>query len=401
MNPSKKSSSFQVLLGAAFIMATSAIGPGFLTQTSKYTDLLKGSFGFVILISCLISLVVQMNVWRIVCISGLHGQDIANKLLPGLGLVLTLLMLVGGIVFSIGNVGGGALGLQTICGLPQPIGILITGGVAICIFLVKNAAKAMDTLSKILGLSTIVIIFIIIFIVHPPFGEALKDTFAPTADISDIGSGMRTLLGGTVGGYITFAGAHRLLDAGITGQKNEKQITSGSIIGIVIASLVRVLLFLAVLGVVYVSAEPILDASNPASDAFLRGAGTVGYHLFGVILFSASITAAIGCSYTNISFLSTLHPWLSAHTRLLTCCFIGLCTFLMAVIGQPANLLILAGTLNGLIIPLILAICLFASRKKEIMGKGYHHPKWMTVSAVFAFFISGALMVWYIAGLLS
>ena len=48
-----------VLIGAAFLMATSAIGPGFLTQTGKFTDSLHGSFGFVILISVILAAIVQ------------------------------------------------------------------------------------------------------------------------------------------------------------------------------------------------------------------------------------------------------------------------------------------------------------------------------------------------------
>ena len=42
------------LLGAAFLMATSAIGPGFLTQTATFTGSLKSSFGFVILVSIIL-----------------------------------------------------------------------------------------------------------------------------------------------------------------------------------------------------------------------------------------------------------------------------------------------------------------------------------------------------------
>ena len=37
------------ILGAAFLMATSAVGPGFLTQTATFTEKLGASFGFVIL----------------------------------------------------------------------------------------------------------------------------------------------------------------------------------------------------------------------------------------------------------------------------------------------------------------------------------------------------------------
>lgn len=45
-NTTKRSMS--VLLGAAFLMATSAIGPGFLTQTSTFTAKYLASFAFVI-----------------------------------------------------------------------------------------------------------------------------------------------------------------------------------------------------------------------------------------------------------------------------------------------------------------------------------------------------------------
>ena len=72
----KKSAS--ALIGAAFLMATSAIGPGFLTQTGKFTDSLHGSFGFVILISVILAAIVQLNVWRVLCVSGMRGQDVAN-----------------------------------------------------------------------------------------------------------------------------------------------------------------------------------------------------------------------------------------------------------------------------------------------------------------------------------
>ena len=59
-----------------------------------------------------------------------------------------------------------------------------------------------------------------------------------------------TLIGGTVGGYITFSGGHRLIDAGITGQEHLKDVRRAAIMGMSVDALVRILLFLAVLGVV-------------------------------------------------------------------------------------------------------------------------------------------------------
>ena len=84
------------ILGAAFLMATSAIGPGFLTQTSLFTEQLLTSFGFVILISILLDIGTQINIWRIVSVSENRAQDIANKIFPGLGsFLLSSLLLVG------------------------------------------------------------------------------------------------------------------------------------------------------------------------------------------------------------------------------------------------------------------------------------------------------------------
>ena len=80
-----QSSNRSVLLGAAFLMATSAIGPGFLTQTATFTQTLLASFGFVILLSILLDIGAQLNIWRIIAVSEQRAQDIANKVLPGAG----------------------------------------------------------------------------------------------------------------------------------------------------------------------------------------------------------------------------------------------------------------------------------------------------------------------------
>lgn len=95
------------LLGAAFLMATSAIGPGFLTQTATFTQTLFASFGFVILLSILLDIGAQLNIWRIIAVSEKKAQDIANEVLPGAGYLLAILIVMGGLAFNIGNVGGG------------------------------------------------------------------------------------------------------------------------------------------------------------------------------------------------------------------------------------------------------------------------------------------------------
>lgn len=380
------------LLGAAFLMATSAIGPGFLTQTANFTGTLGPSFGFVILASIILAAIAQMNIWRVLCTTGLRGQDVANKVLPGLGYLVAFMVALGGLVFNIGNVGGGALGFNTLLGIPTEIGYILAGALAILVFLLQDAKAMMDILTKVLGGVMIVVILVVIFVVKPPVGDALKNTFVPSVGYAngDLIAAIITLLGGTVGGYITFAGAHRLIDAGITGEKNLKEINKSSVMGIGIATLVRVLLFLAVLGVV-VKGASLAGSSNPAADAFRAGAGEVGYRFAGLVLLCAAITSIIGAAYTSVSFLKTFHPAIAKNENWIIIGFIAVSTVIMLVLGQPAALLVLAGALNGLILPITLGICLIAAKKKSVMGDNYKHPTWLLVLGILVVIISAYL----------
>lgn len=367
-----------VLIGAAFIMATSAIGPGFLTQTAQFTERFAASFAFVVLVSIIFNIGAQINVWRIIGVSGMRGQDIANRVVPGLGYFIAILVAMGGLAFNIGNVGGAALGLNVIFGLNVQYATIICGIVASVIFLSKEAGSVVDKLTQVLGVLMIVIVTYVAIRTQPPAGEALIRSVTPE-NPELLLFPIITLLGGTVGGYITFSGGHRLIDAGITGINKVKEVTQSAVLGITIASIMRILVFLAVLGVV--SKGITLDPSNPAASAFKSGAGMIGYKFFGVVLLAASITSVVGAAYTSVSFLKTLNPFIQKYEKQTTIGFIIFSTIVMAIIGQPVKLLILAGSLNGLILPITLGVILVASKRKDIVGE-YNHPKWMLILGI-------------------
>ena len=92
------------IVASIFMMATSAMGPGFLTQTAVFTVKLGAAFGFAILVSILIDYVVQQNIWRVVTLTQMRASDIANKALPGSGYLLAFLVILGGFFFSIGGI---------------------------------------------------------------------------------------------------------------------------------------------------------------------------------------------------------------------------------------------------------------------------------------------------------
>ena len=363
----EKKNNLSVLLGAAFLMATSAIGPGFMTQTAVFTKDMEATFGFVILASVIMSFVAQLNVWRVLAVSKMRGQDIANKVLPGLGYFITFLVCLGGLAFNIGNVGGAALGFQVLFDLDLKIAALVSGALGVIIFSFKSASKLMDKLTQILGAMMILLIGYVAFSTTPPVGTAIKETFVPSS-INLIA--IITLIGGTVGGYIMFSGGHRLIDAGIVGEENLPQVNKSAILGMSVATIVRIFLFLAVLGVVSLGNQ--LGAENPAADAFKIAAGTVGYKIFGLVFLAAALTSIVGAAYTSVSFLKTFFKVVKDYENLFIIAFIVVSTLILIFLGKPAKLLVLAGSLNGLILPITLAITLIASKKQDIVGKYKH-----------------------------
>ena len=363
----EKKNNLSVLLGAAFLMATSAIGPGFMTQTAVFTKDMGATFAFVILVSVIMSFVAQLNVWRVLAVSKMRGQDIANSVLPGLGYFITFLVCLGGLAFNIGNVGGAALGFQVLFDLDLKIAALVSGALGVIIFSFKSASKLMDKLTQILGAMMILLIGYVAFSTNPPVGTAIKETFIPSSiNLMAI----ITLIGGTVGGYIMFSGGHRLIDAGIVGEENLPQVNKSAILGMGVATIVRIFLFLAVLGVVSLGNQ--LDAGNPAADAFKIAAGTVGYKIFGLVFLAAALTSIVGAAYTSVSFLKTLFKVVKDHENLFIIAFIVVSTLILIFLGKPVKLLVLAGSLNGLILPITLAITLIASKKEGIVGKYKH-----------------------------
>jgi Mn2+/Fe2+ NRAMP family transporter len=364
------------LIAAAFLMATSAIGPGFLTQTAVFTDRLGASFAFVILVSIVLDIGVQVNIWRILAVSEMRAQDLANKVLPGAGFILSALIVIGGLAFNVGNLAGTGLGLQVLTGMRTETGALLSACVAIAIFLVRDGLKWMDGLAKVLGIVMMVLTGYVVLSAHPPLGLALQRAVMPeTLDAQSI----ITLVGGTVGGYICFAGGHRLLDSGVKGLAMLPRVDRSAVTGISLAAVMRVLLFLAALGVV--SKGLVLQQNNPAASVFQLAAGHTGYLLFGMVMWCAAITSVTGSAYTSVSFLKTFHPALPKYEKWMIVAFIAVSALTYVAIGQPVKVLVLVGALNGFILPLALGLMLWAAHRKGIL-KGYVHPRWLTLFGV-------------------
>lgn len=363
------------LIGAIFMMATSAIGPGFITQTATFTASLGAAFAFGILVSILIDFIVQANIWQMVTLSGKRAAELANSAIPFSGFVLSVLVIAGGLVFNVGNIAGAGLGLNAMFGLDPKIGGALSALLAIGIFLSHRAGLIMDRALIVLGLLMIALTVVVAIIANPPVGDALRQTVFPdTIDFAAI----TTIVGGTVGGYITYAGAHKLLDSGTTGPEHIKQVTRSAFMGIAVTGIMRYVLFLAFLGVT--ASGVILDISaNPAAQAFEAAAGEWGMRAFGLVLWAAGISSVIGAAFTSVSFMTVFSSKLTERRRSwATVVFIsvGLVAFLLMG-TTPAALLVFAGGFNGLILPIGFTIFMYIGWfRRDLLG-GHRISRWL------------------------
>nr|WP_308428608.1 divalent metal cation transporter [Providencia thailandensis] len=383
------------LIGAIFLMATSAIGPGFITQTATFTVTLGAAFAFGILASIIIDFVVQQNIWWVVTLTKMHSSDIANATIPGSGYLLAVLVIFGGLIFNIGNIAGAGLGLNALVGLDPKWGGLLSALLAIYIFSSRKASTFIDRVIILLGLVMIGLTLFVAFASNPPVGEALRQSVLPdTVDFAMI----TTIVGGTVGGYICYAGAHRLLDKGAVGVENIHVVSSAATKGILVVGLMRYILFLAILGVVAsgVTIDISGQAANPASQAFQAAAGNFGLRIFGLILWAAALTSVIGAAYTSMSFITAFKKSITERQRnIATILFIAISLAVYLMMGTaPAALLVFAGGFNGLILPIGLTIFVYIGWKRADLMSGYHYPRWLLWSGIIV-----CALTWYMGAM--
>jgi Mn2+/Fe2+ NRAMP family transporter len=152
-----------------------------------------------------------------------------------------------------------------------------------------------------------------------------------------------------------------------------QQVKQSAVSGIVLTACMRILLFLAVYGILNQGFQ--LNADNPTASVFQAAAGNLGYKLFGIILWCAAITSVVGSAFTSVTFLKTLHPVFNRYQRITTIVFIIISTGIFLLWDKPVFILIIVGTLNGFILPFSLGLMLWVMMKRKLAH--YQHPVWL------------------------
>jgi len=378
---------FSTTLGAALVSATTQVGPGFTTQSALFGAQLLGAFFICILAALVLDFLTQANVYRIVCHTGKHGQEIAASIHPVVGYALTAIVVFGICVFQFSNVSGTGLGMSALFGTSAEVSTVLCGLIAMAVFLFRSANRIINILAQVLGAVLILTALVLVFIAEPPVGEI--PTQMAQADLASLLLPTITILGSVCGGYGAYIGAHRLLDSGVSGRDTYYLYKRTQALGTTTVYVLRVLLVLVTFGAVMHGAT--IDMSNPAPSSYQAVAGLFGYRLYGAVILAAGTTTILGAAAIFLSFTKTYFPVIQKHERLTAIIFIGVCTIVDVFLGQPVNLVVAAGSINTLVLPFTMLVMLIASHSKRIMGEDYKHPTWMTVGAAAVFVLSAYL----------
>ena len=79
-----------------------------------------------------------------------------------------------------------------------------------------------------------------------------------------------------------------------------------------------------------------------------------------------------------------------ARTRnIFTVIFIAVCTVIFVIINSaPQKLLIFAGAINGLILPIGFALVMWVAWRRKDLLQGYKYPKWLLILGCLAWLLT-------------
>lgn len=383
------------LIGAIFIMMTASITPAFLLTTADLTNELKTTFAYVILVTLIIELGFQMNLWRVVSVSGKPIHQLINTIVPKLGNVISFFVILGGLAFNIIAIIGMGVGFNLALGLDVKVGATIGVFLAILIFAFKAGRDNLDLIAPILGVVILLITaFTYIFVFNKvPYDEVFVRTIMPQ-NIERTIVPIAMVLAGTIGGYISLSGAHRLIDGKITGMKYRHVVTNASNLSVILTSLVRVFIFLIVIALI--ASNTILFSDSVLESAFVEIYGDYGNVALGVLFIIAAVTSISATTYTAGTMIQSYNIALKKHLNIVLVMYIVTAWLIYLMVEEPTILVLCSFALNGILIPVILGGMLHATRRKDIVG-AYKHPLWMSIFGVVALiftFIAAFYMIY-------
>ena len=373
------------IFSAIFLMASASIGPLFLLSTAEDTFQFKENLAFIIIMTAIIELGIQMNVWRILTTVNQPANIVIEKIIPKSLPFTSVLILLGGVAFNILNIAGLGIGMSLLFNIDVKLGASIGLLIGILIFLFNKNRITLYTFVIVLFsfIVSIILLSFLFVMFDVPYSLVFARTVIPDIEFNTITS-IATMVALSIGGYISFSGAHRLIDIGVTGEQYKKEVTKSAAYSVLIVTAVRFILFLTILGLT--NKNVIIFEDNILEGAFLEIFGDIGIYALGILFVAASISSIIGATYTIGTFIKPMNVIIKTHIDTILMMIVLTSWFVYLLTGEDVMLIKVASILNGLIIPVILGGVLHASKRKDIT-KSYKHPSWLFVYGVISLIV--------------
>lgn len=378
------------IFSAVFLMASASIGPLFLMSTADLTIQFYERLAFVIIITGIIELGIQMNIWRILTVAKTPAHLVINKIIPNFGTFMSVVVLLGGIAFNIINILGLGIGISLLFNVDIKLGASIGLMIAILFYLLNRNRITLETFIGVM-LSFIIAIILLAYAftaTDVPYDVTLAKTVLPMIDY-DIVTTIAMMVALSIGGYISFAGAHRLIDVEITGEKYKTAVTRSAAYSVIIVTVTRLLLFFTILGLS--RSNVILFKDNLLESAFSEVFGGLGSYALGILFICASLTSIVSVAYTTGTFIKSVNDIIKKYIDVVLLMLVLTSWFIFLLKGEEVVLLQITTILNGLILPVILGGILHSSRRSDIVGH-YRHPLWLSIYGVLSLAVSFILV---------
>ena len=402
------------------LLVLAAMGPGIITAMagndaggiSTYSTA-GANFGFatlwVIPIMCVLLAVVETTAGRMGAVT---GKGFAALIRERFGIRLTafamLALLIGNVATTFSEFAGIASGMEMF-GVSKYVSVPIAA-LAVWLLVVGGSYKRVQNV--FLALSLVFLTYVVAaFLAQPNWGEALHDTVVPSfvGETSFI-SLVIAMIGTTIAPWMMFFSQSNVVEKGLTAKDLFSQ-KADAISGTIAACLVAWFIIVTT-GAVLFPAGITIDSAADAAAALAPFAGPYAEALFAVGLIAASFLAACVLPLTTAFVICEAFGWEAGvsfkwkEAPTFKSIFTFVIVFSAVVVLIPeVNLLgmmLTAQFVNGVILPILLALMALISADKRVMGE-YRSGRvakvllWATVGVVAT--LTVALLIMQVIGL--
>ncbi|MBO8169121.1 MAG: Nramp family divalent metal transporter [Thermoanaerobacteraceae bacterium] len=363
-------------IGPGALVAAAFIGPGTVTTATVS----GASYGYVLLwamaFSILATVVLQEMSMRLGIISreGL-GEALRNQfdnpVLRGVSIFLVVSAIgIGCAAYETGNILGGAMGLETISGIPGTVWGPIMGVVAV-IILWSGSYKAIEKILVSLVVVMSVTFVLTALVIKPDLGAILKGMFVPSIP-SDAGlTVVLGLIGTTVVPYNLFLHASAVQER----WSRAEDLTEArwdTVLSIVLGGIISMSIIVTAAaafagkGVEIKSAGQMAVQLEPLLGSWAKWFFAIGLFAAG---FSSAVTAPLAAAFATTGALGFKRDFKDTRFRA-----VWIIVLLVGIIGSsiglaPVPVIIFAQAANGILLPIVAIYLVWVMNNRERLGK--------------------------------